>query len=77
MVGPEAPRNRSPVGAAGRPLTAKEVVQALRRQGRPHGPGTVTKALAELTRAGELVNPKDKRGYRLATWPTPGTPPLF
>ena len=33
------------------------------------GTGTVAKALANLTTAGELVNPKDKKGYRLATWP--------
>jgi hypothetical protein len=64
------------VGAAGRALTYKEVVRALREAGTPHGPGTAMKALAELTRTGELVNPKDKRGYRLASWPTPGTPPL-
>ena len=65
------------VRAAGRALTHRQLVRALREAGRPHGPGTVMKALAELTRAGELVNPKDKRGYRLASWPTPGTPPLF
>lgn len=62
---------------AGRALTHKQLVRALREAGTPHGPGTVMKALAELTRAGELVNPKDKRGYRLASWPSPGTPPLF
>ena len=40
--------------------------------------GTVVKALAELTAAGELVNPKDKRGYRLPEWPRrPRTPNLF
>lgn len=65
------------IGAAGRALTHKQLVRALREAGTPHGPGTVMKALAELTRSGELVNPKDKRGYRLAGWPTPGTPPLF
>jgi hypothetical protein len=57
------------VRAAGRPLTSKEVVRALRKANRPHGPGTVAKALADLTAAGELVNPRDKRGYRLPTWP--------
>lgn len=41
-----------------------------------HGPGTVAKALAELTRAGELVNPQDKRGYRLPEW-VRKTPGLF
>lgn len=65
------------VRAAGRALTHKQLVRVLREAGRPHGPGTVMKALAELTRAGELVNPKDRRGYRLAAWPSPGTPPLF
>jgi hypothetical protein len=65
------------VRSAGRALTHKQLVRALREAGTPHGPGTVMKALAELTRVGELVNPKDKRGYRLASWPTPGTPPLF
>ena len=65
------------VGAAGRALTYKEVMRALRNAGKVHGPGTVTKALAELTSAGDLVNPLDKKGYRLASWPKPGTPPLF
>jgi hypothetical protein len=53
------------VRAAGRPLTRKQVVKALRAAGVGHGPGTVAKALADLTAAGELVNPRDKRGYRL------------
>jgi hypothetical protein len=65
------------IRGAGRALTHKQLVRALREAGTPHGPGTVMKALAELTRVGQLVNPKDKRGYRLATWPTPGTPSLF
>jgi Fe2+ or Zn2+ uptake regulation protein len=65
------------ISAAGRALTHKQLVRALREAGTPHGPGTVMKALAELTRSGELKNPKDKKGYRLASWPTPGTPPLF
>jgi hypothetical protein len=54
--------------AAGRPLTRKQVVKALREAKAGHGLGTVAKALAELTRAGELVNPQDKRGYRLPGW---------
>jgi len=54
--------------AAGRPLTRKEVVKALRSGGKDHGPSTVAKALADLTATGELVNPKDKRGYRLPGW---------
>ena len=65
------------IRTAGRAMTHKQLVRALREAGTPHGPGTVMKALAELTRTRELVNPKDKKGYRLATWPTPGTPPLF
>lgn len=61
---------------AGRSLTRKEVVRGLRDAGKGHGPGTVAKARADLTAAGELLNPRDKRGYRLAEWPrrrpTPG-----
>jgi hypothetical protein len=30
---------------------------------------TVGKALADLTAAGELVNPRDKCGYRMKEWP--------
>jgi hypothetical protein len=38
----------------------------------------VAKALADLTAAGELVNHKDKKGYRLPEWPRPDdTPSLF
>lgn len=66
------------VRAAGRPLTSKEVVRALRDAGRPHGAGTVAKALADLTAVGELVNPRDKQGYRLPKWPRRvKTPSLF
>lgn len=65
------------VAKVGRALIRKEVVQALRAAGRAHGPGTVAKALAELTRSGELVNPQDKRGYRLAAWRRDKTPSLF
>ena len=54
------------VRAAGYALTRKEVVRALKAAGKRHGPGTVAKALADLTGAGELVNPKDKKGYRPA-----------
>lgn len=43
--------------------TAKQVSAALKKA---HGRGTVTKALADLTRAGRLVNRSDKRGYRVA-----------
>ncbi len=65
------------IRAVSRALTHKQLVRALREAGTPHGPGTVMKALAELTRTGELVNPKDKKGYRLVSWPTPGTQSLF
>lgn len=56
------------VKAAKQALTRKEVIRALRFAGKTHGPSTVAKALADLTAAGELVNPKDKKGYRLAGW---------
>jgi hypothetical protein len=65
------------VRAAGRALTRKEVVRALRDAGKGHGAGTVAKALADLTATGELVNPRDKRGYRLAGWRRDKTPSLF
>jgi hypothetical protein len=61
----------------GRPLTRKEVVRALKDAGAAHGAGTVAKALAELTVAGELVNHKDKQGYRLPEWRKDDTPSLF
>jgi hypothetical protein len=56
------------VRGAGRPLTRKEVVRALKAAKSGHGTGTVAKALAELTASGELVNRRDKRGYRLPEW---------
>jgi hypothetical protein len=56
------------VRTADRPLTRKEVLRALRTARSGHGAGTVAKALAELTAAGELVNRRDKRGYRLPEW---------
>lgn len=65
------------VRAAGQALTRKEVVRALKSSGKNHGPGTVAKALADLTAAGQLVNPKDKKGYRLAGWRRKKTPSLF
>jgi hypothetical protein len=37
----------------------------------------VAKALADLTAAGALVNPRDKKGYRLADWRRDRTPSLF
>lgn len=65
------------VRAAGQARTLKEVIRALKDAGKGHGPGTVAKALAELTRSGELINPRDKRGYRLAGWRKDKTPSLF
>jgi hypothetical protein len=50
---------------APRPLTRKQLVRLLREAGTGHGPGTIAKALADLTKSGELVNRMDKRGYRL------------
>jgi hypothetical protein len=65
------------VRAAGKALTRKEIVKALRFAGKQHGVGTVAKALADLTATGELVNPQDKKGYRLAGWRKDKTPSLF
>jgi hypothetical protein len=65
------------VKAAAQAVTRKEIVRALRSAGKQHGPGTVAKALADLTAAGQLVNPKDKKGYRLAGWRKDKTPSLF
>ncbi len=59
------------VRAAGVPLTRKEVVTAVRRAGHAHEPGTVAKALADLTAAGGLANSRDKKGYRLPGWVRP------
>ena len=53
---------------AGRAVTRKEIVKALRVADKEHGPGTIAKALADLTKSGELVNPQDKKGYRLPGW---------
>ena len=47
-------------GGGGRPLTRKQVVRADRPAWHDHRPGTVAKALADLTAAGELVNSRDK-----------------
>ncbi len=66
------------VGDAGHPFTRKQLVRLLREAGTGHGPGTIAKALADLTASGELVNRMDKRGYRLPDWPKPpATPDLF
>jgi hypothetical protein len=56
------------VSAAGHPLTRKEVIRALKDAKTGHGVGTIAKALAELTASGEMVNTRDRRGYRLPSW---------
>jgi hypothetical protein len=56
------------VKAANRPLTRKEVMKALKAAGKTYGTSMVEKALADLTATGQLVNPKDKKGYRLPSW---------
>jgi len=62
----------------GHPLTRKEIVRELRKTGKHHGIGTVDKALADLTATVGLVNPRDKKGYRLPNWsPKKNTPSLF
>ena len=63
---------------APRPLTRKQLVRMLREAGTGHGPGTIAKALADLTKCGELVNRMDKRGYRLPeNHMADSTPSLF
>lgn len=56
------------VSAAGQPLTRKEIIRALKDAKAGHGVGTIAKALAELTASGEMVNTRDRRGYRLPSW---------
>jgi hypothetical protein len=68
---PRLQRGSVATGGGGRPFTKKQVITAVRRAGQTHGPGTVAKALADLTGAGELVNPRDHRGYRLPEWERP------
>lgn len=58
------------VAAAGRPLARYGVLRALRAAGHKWREGSVAKALAELTRAGELRNEREGRGYRLPGWDT-------
>lgn len=65
------------IRAEGRPLTYKEVVRELKDAGAKHGSSTVAKALADLTAGGELINPKDKKGYRMPGWMRRKTPSLF
>ena len=60
------------------PLTRKEVLKSLRTLKKTHGPGTVAKALADLTSSGALVNTGDKKGYRMPEWVRKReTPSLF
>jgi hypothetical protein len=40
-------------------------------------PGTVMKAVAELTRMGKPLNPRDKKGDRAVGWQRSSTPALF
>ena len=56
------------VSAAGHLLTRKEIIRALKDAKAGHGVGTIAKALAELTASGEMVNTRDRRGYRLPAW---------
>ena len=49
--------------AAG-PLRRKQLLRVVRPAG--HSVSLITKELADLTRGGELANPKDGSGYRLA-----------
>jgi hypothetical protein len=46
----------------------KEVAGTLKLAGKKYGPETVAKALADLTATGELVDSKDKKGYRMPEW---------
>ena len=65
-------------GAAGPQHHSNSTDRALKASRLGHGAGTVAKALAELTAAGELVNRRDKRGYRLPEWwKRVETPSLF
>ncbi len=63
--------------AAGRGMTRKEVVRRLRLAGKNYSEGTVAKALADSTASGDLINSKDKKGYRLPEWRPRKTPSLF
>lgn len=62
----------------GREGGTADIVEVVRAAGKGHGAGTVAKALADLTAAGDLINSRDKRGYRLAGWrkaSRPASPP--
>ncbi len=64
------------LSASPTPLKLDQLATALEVVRTPHGRSVLTKALAEMTRAGVLVNPGDKRGYRLPGWTPPAPPPL-
>lgn len=57
------------VRAAGKAVVRKQVVAELARRGRVYDPTTVGRALAELVKAGDLVNDHDNDGYRPAGTP--------
>ncbi|VTR91569.1 unnamed protein product [Gemmata massiliana] len=65
------------VVTAGQARPRKEIVRELKLAAKVHCPGTVVKALADLTTSGVLVNPRDKKGYRLAEWRRNKTSSLF
>ncbi|HYH69416.1 MAG TPA: winged-helix domain-containing protein [Urbifossiella sp.] len=52
----------------GAPVLRKQLLTLLREAGEHYGASTVAKALARLTAAGELVNRRGARGYRLPEW---------
>lgn len=60
------------LAAAGRPLRRKTLVKQLREGTTRHSVSVITKALAEMTRTGELVNPRDGEGYQLPAAGTAG-----
>jgi biotin operon repressor len=63
------------IGAAGGPLSTKQVIRELAAADLDFGRSTVTKSLADLTKAGQLVNPGDRQGYRLPEWERPELAP--
>jgi hypothetical protein len=75
-VGEAKPALVALVSGAGGPVLRKALLAAAARLG--HRPGTAAKALAELVRDGELLNPRDWLGYRLPGWgPARPGPGLF
>ncbi len=57
--------------SSGRPLVARDLERALQQAGKTHRSSAVARALADLTAAGELVNARDRKGYRLPDWVRP------